>query len=1046
MTIQDYLLKLNTRYKAGISTEHSYRGDLQNLLETILPNDLLVTNEPTRVKCGAPDYIITKRGIPVGYIEAKDLGADLSSKAYREQFDRYRASLPNLIITNYLDFWLYRNGELVTKVSLGSPNGSSINHSIDEQPFYTALIQDFSTSVGQTITSSKKLAEMMAGKARLLATVIDNSLNSDQETEADSSLREQMEAFKTILIHDISHKEFADIYAQTIAYGMFAARLHDPSLQDFTRQEAANLIPKTNPFLRKLFQYIAGYDLDERISWIVDALADIFRATDVAALLKNFGSATQQNDPIIHFYETFLAKYDPALRKARGVWYTPEPVVNFIVRAVDDILKTEFGLKQGLADNSKTKITVQIVSKKTADKRSKITTIDTQVEVHKVQILDPACGTGTFLSEIIKHVYKKYEKQKGIWGSYMENDLIPRLNGFELLMASYAMAHLKLDLLLTETGYKPTMDQRFKVFLTNSLEEHHPDTGTLFASWLSDEANQANKIKRDAPVMVVIGNPPYNKSSRNTNDWILKLTEVYKQGLDEQSKNSLSDDYVKFIRYGQHYIEKNGQGVLAFITNNSFIDGITHRVMRKHLIDTFDKVYVLDLHGSKVLKEKSPDGSKDDNVFDIRQGVSINLFVKLPVSSSDPKLYHIDIFGRREHKYKTLWESSIETIKWRNFNPTAPYHFFSPRDQSNEVEYNSYFSVDNLFKVKGNGIMFRKDNLLVKRMYKREDVLQMLSDVNLLSPPEIYSKYGFKPTPDWKIEDKVSYFKEGDASNITEVDYRLFDKRYTYYPLDKINQIIVRGDSRKNLMQHFIKGDNIGLVVGRQGQVVGNMMWNLVFVTRTLTDRNMFYRGGGVNYPLYLYIDNPLNKSVDQVSNLCEDIVQKFEQLLGEVPDPQEVFDYCYGILHNTIYRTKYGEFLKSDFPRLPYPKSKAVYTQVAVLGKELRSCHLLESAKIDDLITSYPAFGDNKVTEIRYTNTSERTGDVWINEIQFFQNVPTVSWNLYIGGFQPAQKWLKDRKDRTLTHEEIFHYQKIIVALTETDRIMKEIDKIPFE
>jgi hypothetical protein len=399
---------------------------------------------------------------------------------------------------------------------LASIEGTKIIPNSAQYAFFIALIEDFASWTGQTITSSRKLAEMMASKAKMLASIITNVLDEDLTSDGEPSmvreenitLFDQLRTFKEILIHDITHRDFADIYSQTIAYGMFAARLHDQTLKDFTRVEAANLIPKTNPFLRKLFQYIAGYDLDSRIVWIVDALADIFRATDVSKLLKDFGKTTAQQDPMIHFYETFLAEYDPALRKARGVWYTPQPVVKFIVRAVDDILKTEFGLRQGLADSAKIKIKVKSATKKTSDTRSKITTQESEVEVHQLQILDPACGTGTFLAEIIKHLYNRFQKQQGIWSNYVEDDLIPRLNGFELLMASYAMAHLKLDLLLSETGYKPTREQRLKVFLTNSLEEYHPDTGTLFGSALADEANHANRIKRDVPVMVVIGNPP----------------------------------------------------------------------------------------------------------------------------------------------------------------------------------------------------------------------------------------------------------------------------------------------------------------------------------------------------------------------------------------------------------------------------------------------------------------------------------------------------------------------------------------------------------
>ena len=575
MTLSQYVSNLNQRYKLGNATEHTYRGDLGQLLETIL-SDIRVTNEPKRQSCGAPDYILTKNEIPVGFIEAKNIGdKDLEGKSKsvnKEQFDRYKASLNNLIFTDYIDFHFYQDGVFVTKVAVAELANDQIKPLTENFETFINLIRNFTSHISQTIKSSRKLAEMMAGKARLLSDVIEKSLTNDEFNEDDSTLKDQMKAFKDILIHDITPKGFADVYAQTIAYGLFAARLYDPTLNDFSRQEAAELIPKSNPFLRKLFGYIAGPDIDDRIKWIVDNLAKIFLACNVQEILKNYGEATKMEDPIIHFYEDFLAEYDPKLRKARGVWYTPAPVVSFIVRAVDDILKTEFDLPLGLADTSKTKITVNT---QTPDKRSSTRYKKIEKEVHKVQILDPATGTGTFLAEVIRLINKKFKGQEGIWSSYVEKDLIPRLNGFELLMASYAMAHLQLHLLLKETGFKATKSQRTKIYLTNSLEESHPDAGTLFANWLSSEGNEANQIKRDTPVMCIIGNPPYSGISSNNGKWISNLLEDYKyvDGVHfNERKHWLNDDYVKFIRYSQHYIEKNGSGVLAFINPHGFLD------------------------------------------------------------------------------------------------------------------------------------------------------------------------------------------------------------------------------------------------------------------------------------------------------------------------------------------------------------------------------------------------------------------------------------------------------------------------------------------
>ncbi|MFK7906830.1 MAG: type ISP restriction/modification enzyme [Chitinophagales bacterium] len=1057
MKLNQYVETLNKRYQSGISREHSYRGDLQNVLQELAP-EVLVTNEPARIACGAPDYVITKKDIPIGYIEAKDIGIDLKSKTLKEQFNRYKASLDNLIFTDYLDFHLYINGEFVTKIAIAEIQNGGIVPKRENFEAFQTLIRDFCTHVGQSIKSASKLSKMMAGKAKMLAQVIEKALISDEETQQNSTLREQMTAFKEILIHDIRPKDFADVYAQTIAYGMFAARLHDTTLNDFSRQEAASLIPKSNPFLRKLFQYISGYDLDSRIEWIVTALADIFRATDVKAILTNFGKATQMRDPIIHFYENFLAEYDPKLRKARGVWYTPEPVVKFIVRAVDDILKTEFGLKKGLADTSKTKIKL---NSQIRDKRSKTGYKQIEKEVHKVQILDPATGTGTFLAEVVKHIYAKYFKSmKGLWSGYVEKDLIPRLNGFELLMASYAMAHLKLDLLLQETGYQAKSQQRFKIFLTNSLEEAHPDTGTLFASWLSAEANEANHIKRDAPVMVVLGNPPYSVSSSNKSEWIEELMKDYKKDLQEQNLNSLSDDYIKFIRYGQHFIDKNGEGILAYISNNSFIDGITHRQMRKHLLQSFDKIYILDLHGNAKKKETTPDGSPDQNVFDIQQGVSINIFIKskLKGRKKNADVFHFDLQGKRIDKYSFLRKNVLSKINWKKLRCLPESYFFIPKDFSLKKDYEKHFHTLELFDKKGSGIKFRKDNLLVKNHFTISDVEEMLTDFKNLNDYEILQKYNFKETKDWIIKNQRHLFSTPNYNDILPVTYRVFDTRYTYYPLDRITQIIPRGDSRKSLMQNFAK-DNYGLCLIRNNRDGASTY----FIVNSLTTKDVMSSLDSTTvFPLYLYETTSSNIFNDspRKPNLNPQILAEISQKLGLTFTPEkeeqagtyapiDLLDYIYTVLHSPNYREKYKEFLKIDFPRVPYPSNVETFWKLVALGGELRALHLLESEKLEEFITSYPQDGDNIITRkmtkrsIGYEAIDETQGKVWVNDEQYFDTVPLLAWEFYIGGYQPAQKWLKDRVGRELDFEDILHYQKIIVALTETSKLMRKIDDV---
>ncbi|RTL11919.1 MAG: DNA methyltransferase [Flavobacteriaceae bacterium] len=1061
MTLTQYIDKINTLYKTGNAREHSYRGDLQNLIMAILP-DVLVTNEPARVDCGAPDYVLTRKDVPVGYIEAKDIGVDLGSKTLKEQFDRYKSGLSNLIFTDYMDFHFYKDGELTTKIAIAKIENGSIVPIVENFDQFNQLIKNFAETISQTIKSPTKLAQMMAGKARLMADIIEKSLNYDDQEGKRSQLKSQMLSFQQMLIHDIDNKAFSDIYAQTIAYGMFAARYHDPTLPTFSRMEAAELIPKSNPFLRKLFQDIAGFDLDTRLTWIVDELVNIFLASDVATIMKNFGKSTKQEDPVVHFYETFLGEYNPALRKARGVWYTPQPVVNFIVRAVDDILKTEFNLPQGLADTSKTKIKQKAVTQTGKGANSKIKEVETETEVHKVQILDPATGTGTFLAEVVKHIHKKFEGQQGIWSKYVTNDLIPRLNGFELLMASYAMAHLKMDMLLTETGYKPTDDQRFKIFLTNSLEEAHPDTQTLFSSWLSDEADQANAIKRDAPVMVVIGNPPYAVSSTNKNEWIQNLIADYKKDLNERKIN-LDDDYIKFTRFGQHFIDKNGSGILAYISNNSFIDGITHRQMRKHLLESFDKIYILDLHGNAKKKEVSPDGSPDQNVFDIMQGVSINLFIKTGKKKKDElgEVFNYDLYGKREFKYDFLIQN-LKDLKWTKINYEKPYYFFIQKNYNILKKYETGFSIDSLFSSYNSGIQTKNDSLTIK--FTDNEIKNTIDIFKEFDENEITSKLNIKDSAGWKVNSAITDIKNNKGV-FTNINYRLFDFRKTYFT-GKSSGFI--GRTRGQVMSSMLK-DNYSLIFKRTGKVYGNS-YDFIFVSKFIVSEGFYVidpLGREYLAPLYLYPEitdqaTLLDEEV-RTPNLNMEIVNEIAKGLGLAFTPEkedgnvclandkdvrsefrttfapiDLLDYIYAVLHSPNYRETYKEFLKIDFPRVPYPKDSNIFWQLVQLGGELRQIHLLESSTVEKYITQYPEDGDNIVTKPTYKN-----GNVYINETQYFANVPEVAWNFYIGGYQPAQKWLKDRKDRELGFEDILHYQKIIVALTETDRIMKEIDKI---
>ena len=1057
--VAQYIDEVSKQFSTGKATEHSYRPALAKLLGDLLPK-FTITNEPSRIQCGAPDYIIAKgkgaTSIPVAFVEAKDIGdSDLDgNRLHKEQFNRYKNSLDHILFTDYLDFHLYENSEFINSIRIAEIKGNKIALIDTNVPMFLEMVAHLAESMPQKITSSTKLAQMMAAKARLLAEVIEKTLETDSEKTGE--LAGQWKSFQKVLIHDLTERQFADIYAQTICYGMFAARLHDDTPDTFSREEAATLIPKTNPFLRKVFQNVAAFDVDTSIAWIVDDLAETFRVTDMPKVMKNFGKATGQADPMIHFYEDFLRYYDPKQKKACGVYYTPEPVVHFIVNAVDEILKSRFNLSDGLADTSK--VTIRQTSNLYTDNRTKDHKKYETREYHKVQILDPATGTGTFLAEVVRKIYSGMENQKGAWQNYVEEHLLPRLNGFEFMMAPYAVAHLKLDMVLAQTGYKAKQDKRLRIFLTNSLEECDHDTGTLFAQWLAQEANEANLVKRDTPVMVMIGNPPYSVSSSNKSAWIQGLLDDYKRNLNEKKLN-LDDDYIKFIRLGHYYVEKNGEGVLAYISNNSFIDGITHRQMRKALMETFDEIYILDLHGNTRKKETTPDGGKDENVFDIMQGVSINIFVKKKqsvilsearkgeVEGSLARVYHYELFGKRFEKYAFLAKTSFSDIPWYELTPQAPQYFFVPKDFSVQEEYEKGFKVDDLMKVRNSGVKTDRDLLFYD--CDKDCLIERIS--SLLSGKQLEKNfielYNVVDSSSYKITDKIKCCKF-DNSKIQKAEYRVLDFYYIYYDEKLVSRAAF------NVMQHLRKA-NVALVVPRQC----SSDWKYVFCTNTIGDHNLIASAGklgaGDLFPLYLYPTEGEEKLGEtRKPNLDEKIWHKIDACLdsstpfpsassgnyaqndnSHITTPEQIFDYIYGVLHTPSYREKYKEFLKIDFPRIPYPENKAEFERIASIGNKLRKLHLME--EIPPLATSFDIEGDYVVTELRFEKEK-----VYINKTQYFGNVPELAWNFYIGGYQPAQKWLKDRKNRTLTFDDISHYRKIIAILIETHKLMQNLDE----
>jgi len=1036
--ISDFISKVQAVYKTGAATEHSYRSALETLLSG-LEEGTTALNEPKRVKCGAPDFIVQRGEIVVGHVEAKDIGLDLRAMkdTNKEQQQRYLKALPNLVYTNCLDWDFYRDGERFASVTVADYL-MGIQPKPEEYDRLEHLLREFIAQKPQTITSTEKLAKMMAGKAGLIKDVLFKVLREDTEFRTD--LGGQYKAFREHLIHDIKPEDFADIYAETIAYGMFAARLHDTSLETFTRQEALELLPKSNPFLRNLFSYVAGPSLDDSIRWIIDDLADVFQAANVAVLMKDFGTLTGRKDPFLHFYEDFLAAYNPTKRKARGVWYTPEPVVNFIVRAVDEVLRTEFGLADGLANTSKVTIDLD-----TGHNDAKGKPITHKRDVHRVQILDPATGTGTFLAEVIKQIAPKVKDvAEGMWSGYIERDLIPRLHGFELLMASYAMCHMKLDMILGELGYRPgKTPPRLSVYLTNSLEEGDRDVRDLFmAQWLTREAQEANVIKRDMPIMCVLGNPPYSGVSSNNGAWATNLIAPYKMEpggkvkLKERNPKWINDDYVKFIRYAEHMISKTGEGVLGFITNHGYIDSPTFRGMRWHLMQSFDKLYVLDLHGNSKKKEVAPDGSNDVNVFDIMQGVAVIIGVKHRKKGEAAKkppvpaeVFHTEFWGPRRQKYDRLQQSELNSLSWSKLDPDPKYQMFYPINRKLLEAYDGGFELAQFMPMNQIGFQSHRDGFAVA--FDKNVMEKRLADMldERLTDDDLRRRYGVKDNGDWSLAEQRSRARglNGLDEHIVPCDYRPFDRRFCMLEETMMDR------PRWSLLKNALPADNFGLNFVRQTK---SPAWQHGVVSKFPTPAVFVEIKDGSNFaPLYVQEDIDQTRRVNFDAKLWKKLRTKAKDTAHGEPDELATFDYIYGVLHCPAYRETFAEFLKIDFPRIPWPATPAEFWNVAEKGGQLRRLHLMEPAAIGETPYPFRGEGDGTVTEPKF-----KDGKVWINDTQHFADVPQAAWDALIGGYQPAQKWLKDRKGRELGFDDVRHYRQIIKILLETNRIMQTI------
>jgi hypothetical protein len=1048
---------------------------------------LEATNEPkAQQRENKPDYLLRKNAIPVGYVEAKDLDVALPAVLRSPQIRRYQEALPNLMVTNYLDFvWLVGPDKRM-EISLGRLRTKCIDASASAQVDWDTLITSFCAEVSPTLGAPHQLADCLAGQTRLLRDLVAELLHG-----GDEALQAQYAAFKSLLMPDLLAEDFADMYAQTAAYGLFTARVFDhsslygapePKLPaglrkaPFSLEKAAHLIPRANPFLRQFFQHVASPDLSEQLRWLVEQIAASLHYTDMDKVLHRQSRKAGFEDPVFHFYETFLAAYDQALRAARGVYYTPQPVVDFIVRGVDSLLQSQLGRAEGLANPD-------------------------------TLILDPATGTATFLRRVIEHIHAQVTDggNLGLWPQYVHERLLPRVFGFELMMAPYTVAHLKLALLLQEQGYSfadkkaktPAAGaERLNIFLTNTLDSIRAQSDAFLANWIAAESQGAETVKRDVPVQVILGNPPYSGESTNKSDWILALMDDYKKEpeggpLKERNSKWINDDYVKFIRSAQDRIARTGYGVLAFITNHGWLDNPTFRGMRASLMRDFDTIYVLDLHGNAKKQERTPAAlaaqGDDKNVFDIEQGVAIAFMVKraappagatalaatpsaaphttadlfgdptpLPARSTMPlkaQVLHAQLWGQRDYKYDWLQTHGLDDVPWKTLAPKAPLLLFVPRNEEAAPGYERGWKVTDIFPVNSVGIVTARDALTIH--FEQDELREVIARFCKLGVEQARAAFDLGPDArDWRVEWAQQDLRQTAqaAKHFQPIAYRPFDVRHTYFTgKSKGFHCMPRGE----VMGHLVDGlHNLALSTTRSVET-GDFTHAFVLAQMS-THHAVSVKEVNYVFPLSLHPQAQTARP-----NIAPAFLQALAASLGvasqperhDLPQgvtPEQVLAYAYAVLHGPGYRRAYAEFLKSDFPRIPIAclhssghRFVALWEALLPLGQALIDAHLLRKVPAA-LRARFPVAGDNLVDKPRFVlGTDGAPGRVYLNASQYFDAVPAATWAFKVGGYQVCEKWLKDRKGRALSLHDVQHYSQIVAALSHTRALMAQIEDV---
>ena len=1084
--------------------EHTHRSALQILLNEIkdaLGNSAIqIIHEPNNDKegRGAPDFRFEINSLILGYIENKRVNANLEEIIKSEQIKKYLELSDNIIITDYLRFIrIDKDGNITSEVRLCElkelKNYGHKSKKLNLEEKGNKLFEIFKLFLShkpKQINSAKEFANALAERTKLLK-------NSLLEMEVNERVKALYDTFKNTIYSKIDYADFCDNFAQTLTYSLFLAKLNAKG-EKIDLYNLTKFIPKSFPLIRAMSKFLQdlqeGNDKDlKTIDWLLIEIVNINNNIDEKLIIEELNKFSldknlkfvMNKDPYMHFYETFLSYYNPELREKRGVYYTPQSVVDFIINSIDLILKKDFNKFKGFGEALN--------------------------QGDSITLLDFAAGTGTFLLDSFRKALSYYDKNSA---KYKPKELINKFYGFEFMIAPYTIAHLKLSQTLKEEfDYNLSDDERLNIFLTNTLEtiniKKEKEKFSIFVD-LIKETELAQETK-DKNILIITGNPPYSGASANKGIFEEEIRSEYKESLEkeplaimrngkiEKEKNPkwLLDDYVKFIRFAEMKLNKQTEGgIFGFISNNSFLDNPTFRGMRHSLLKSFDKIYILDLHGNARKKEISPDGSKDENVFDIMQGVSINIFVRYSNSDNSDlaKVYHYDLFGKREDKYKSLFDNNLNNLEWKELNLKAPFFLFVPQDENKKVEYDKGYSVKDMFRISGVGICSKRDDIVFQN--DKEKLKKLLNDFASESKEELYKLYDIgKDSGGWKLDWAINAVKENKDNLdkfIMKCHYRPFDFRWTYYvnihcgfmarPVYDIfehfvQDEITRGFSNGTPLANPLHADrnetqgakasllsenrNIGLIVTRQTQAIGDNEFNTVFISDKMVDINFYRRGGELICPLYIYdtanVRKILREENEEVGGMFEDIkhfendnrienfTPKFRQFInkkyGEIK-PEEILGYIYAVLFHKEYRKKYFDFLKIDFPKIPFVKSKEDFLKFAKLGEKLYNLHL-GALKIQKEVGE-PMFKDNqnKNEKIAKAIYNEKDKNLFVNESLYFKNVDKEVWEYKIGGYQVLDKYLKSRKNENIDYE---YFENVIKILASSIEIEAEISKLDF-